>query len=266
LKKTRGEDIDGNNPNHKCSMHYWAEHGIAGRGVFLDYRAWAESIGRTYDAFDYHAISYDDLAAVGKAQGIDIRPSSQGGDIQVGDMLFVRGGFVADYNAKTVEEREIAARRHHVYGPEDKQRWAGVKQEEKMLDWLHDCWFSTVAGDSPTFEAWPSQAGESRDINHRKGVLLTEIETDYYLHEYILPLWGMPLGEMFDLEKLSAVCKKNQRWTFFVTSAPANCPGMCGYSSLFYQLLTGHLVPRGCELPWKRCRCSLKPWATGPGR
>ena len=47
---------------------------------------------------------------------------------------------------------------------------------------------------------------------------------DYFLHEHILALWGCPLGEMLDLEKLSRRCKEQNRWTFFVTSAPANCP------------------------------------------
>lgn len=126
----------------------------------LDYRGYAEKIGRKYDAFDYHGISFDDLLACGKDQDINILPASQGGDIQIGDLLFVRGGFVADYYSKTAEELGIAARRPHVYGPDDQQRWAGVKQETKTLDWLHDCWFAAVAGDSPTFEAWPSQTGE----------------------------------------------------------------------------------------------------------
>ena len=54
------------------------------------------------------------------------------------------------------------------------------------------------------------------------------IDADYYLHEHILALWGCPLGEMLDLEKLSRRCKEQDRWTFFVTSAPANCPGMFG--------------------------------------
>lgn len=52
--------------------------------------------------------------------------------------------------------------------------------------------------------------------------------TDKYLHEHILALWGMPLGEMFDLEKLAATCREKGRWTFFVTSSPANCPGGVG--------------------------------------
>lgn len=78
-----------------------------------------------------------------------------------------------------------------------------------MIDWLHDCWFSAVAGDAPSFEAWPTQAG-------------------WHLHEYLLPLWGNPIGEMFDLDKLAKTCKANNRWTFFVTSQPANVPGGVG--------------------------------------
>lgn len=45
-------------------------------------------------------------------------------------------------------------------GPDDGQRYAGIKQEEPMIDWLHDCYFAAVAGDSPTFEAWPTNQGE----------------------------------------------------------------------------------------------------------
>lgn len=88
--------------------------------------------------------------------------------------------------------------RPHAPGKDDGQRWAGVKQEEAMIDWLHDCYFAAVAGDAPSFEAWPSHE-------------------EYMLHEYILALWGMPLGEMFDLEKLSRTCREKKRWTFFVT-------------------------------------------------
>jgi len=40
-----------------------------------------------------------------------------------------------------------------------------------------------------------------------------------------MPQTGMPLGEMFDLEKLAATCREKNRWTFFVTSSPANCRG-----------------------------------------
>jgi hypothetical protein len=119
-------------------------------------------------------------------------------------LLFIRSGFISTYYTKTPDERAAAALRPHALGTEDGQRWAGIKQEEVMIDWLHDCYFAAVAGDAPSFEAWPSHES-------------------YMLHEYILAMWGMPLGEMFDLEALSQICKEKGRWTFFVTSSPSNC-------------------------------------------
>lgn len=111
------------------------------------------------------------LRACGLAQGIDIRPASAGGSILPGDMLFVRAGFVEVYHSKPADERTALALRPHVHGPNDPQRWAGLEQEDAVVDWLHDCYFAAVAGDSPTFEAWPSQK-------------------EMCLHEYILALWG----------------------------------------------------------------------------
>lgn len=85
-----------------------------------------------------------------------------------------------------------------------------------MIDWLHDCYFAGVAGDAPAFERWPTQES-------------------YHLHEYILSLWGMPLGEMWNLERLAAKCRELGRWTFFLTSAPANVPGM------LHPIISSHL-------------------------
>jgi hypothetical protein len=72
---------------------------------------------------------------------------------------------------------------------------------------------------------------------------------DYHLHEYILALWGMPLGEMLDLEKLAAKCRERNRWFFFFSSAPANCPGMLipspedmgGANILCLQVVSAHM-------------------------
>ena len=35
----------------------------------------------------------------------------------------------------------------------------------------------------------------------------------------------MPIGELWDLEKLAEECKKRGRWTFFLTSSPLNLRG-----------------------------------------
>lgn len=129
--------------------------------MLLDYRTYADKKGIQYDSFIDHRIPYEELYLCGKDQGLDIRPQAQGGDIKIGDILFIRSGFVEKYHqVKSSEEWSKIALRPHVIGPDDQQRWAGVAQEEKMLDWLHDCYFAAVAGDSPSFEAWPTNRGE----------------------------------------------------------------------------------------------------------
>lgn len=198
---TKGSDVTGPTANLKCSVHHWAEHGIAGRGVLLDYWTFAAIKGISYSPFETYSISYGDLVACGKHQGLDIRPVAQGGDIRPGDILFVRSGFNACYRQLDVPAR-IALRNKKGSAI----TFAGLKQEEMMLDWLHDCYWAAVSGDAPSFEAWPTQE-------------------KYHLHESILALWGMPLGEMLDLELLSEKCKERGTWTFFFTSAPANVPG-----------------------------------------
>ena len=163
---THGEDFTGSKANLKCSIHYWSDHGIAGRGVLLDYRSYAQKKGIQYDSYDTYRISYEELYQCGKDQGIDIRPQAQGGDIKPGDLLFIRSGFIEAYYSKTSEEQERLALRPQHFGPEDGQRYAGVAQEDAMLDWLHDCYFAAVGGDAPAFEAWPSNKGEDEIMDH----------------------------------------------------------------------------------------------------
>lgn len=204
-------DIMGDKANTKGGVQAWADHGFAGRGVLIDYWGYVNEKGneeKRYDPFDSHGISFEELVTCGKAQGLDIRPASQGGNIHIGDVLLVRTGFVDTYHGASDEKRRQAALRGHRHdAPKDEtQRWAGLAQSQDTLTWLHDSYFAAVGGDAPAFERWPS--AES-----------------YHLHEYILALWGLPLGEMLDLERLSKQCRAQKRWTFFFNAAPVNCPG-----------------------------------------
>lgn len=46
---TTGTDINGPLPDpQKCGIHHWAEHGIVGRGILLDYWAYANENGIIY--------------------------------------------------------------------------------------------------------------------------------------------------------------------------------------------------------------------------
>jgi len=66
-----------------------------------------------------------------------------------------------------------------------------------MLRFLWDNHFAAVASDAMAFEAYPAHP--------EKG----------FMHEVILGLWGMPIGEFFFLEKLAEECRKDGVYEFF---------------------------------------------------
>lgn len=74
-----------------------------------------------------------------------------------------------------------------------------------MMEFLWEN-FSACAGDHPSWEAWPTQK-------------------DWALHEVMLAGWGMPIGELWDLEKLADECERQKRWSFFLCSKPVYVPG-----------------------------------------
>jgi kynurenine formamidase len=92
--------------------------------------------------------------------------------------------------------------------------YPGLEGSEESLRWLWNTHFAAVAADSPGFEAWSAGLGDSGE--------------QYRMHEVILSGFGLPIGELFDLEALAEECKRQQRWTFFVTSMPLNVPGGVG--------------------------------------
>ena len=175
-------------------IHVWVENGgIVGRGVLLDYQSWAESQGMTTNDFALttHSIKPADLYAVAEVQGVSFQP---------GDILFVRSGYVKAFNSLSEKEAQKL-----VVTPNPPA--IGLESSKETLRWIWDSQFAAVAGDHPSFEAWPCQ------------------DTEYLLHEWLLAGWGVPIGELFDLETLAVECKKRKKWSFFFSSVPLKVPG-----------------------------------------
>ena len=185
------EDISGSEHSTRNGIDQWSKRGgIVGRGILLDYLAWAEGQGIQYSPIERHAISESDLEAVAAWQGTKF---------EVGDILLVRSGFVKWHKDASYSERKA--------GTADGSHWAGVEGTETSIEWFWNHHFSAVGGDANVFEAWPARNEQVR------------------LHDVFLAMWGMPIGEMFDLDELAEVCKRHNQWSFFFTSAPLNFPG-----------------------------------------
>ncbi|EQB47859.1 hypothetical protein CGLO_12961 [Colletotrichum gloeosporioides Cg-14] len=184
------DEISGERPNLRNGIQEWSKRGgVVGRGVLLDYVAWAEKRGIEYSAASKHCISHLDLEAIAEEEGLKLR---------VGDILMIRTGWIKWYNESTSDERVAGCKTNHNY--------IGVEGTAESIKWLWDHHFSALVGDNMAFEAWPA-------------------EGPYRIHDNALALWGTPLGELWDLEELADQCKKHGRWSFFVTSCPLNVAG-----------------------------------------
>ncbi|KAL3455432.1 putative cyclase-domain-containing protein [Aspergillus heterothallicus] len=192
-----------NSPNSTVNgLDGWSEKAIAGRGVLVDYASWIAE--RQQDDPES-----EELPSTGTPQGL----STQGitvADIEAilaktnvtlrtGDILFIRTGYLAAYLAL-----DDAGRQGLVTSP---HAWPGLAQSEETTRWLWEKQFAGIAADNPGLECVPP------------------LDETWQLHPILLAGWGTPIGELFDLEALAETCKRQQRWTFFVTSVPLNYRG-----------------------------------------
>lgn len=184
----------------RLGIQSWARHGICGRAVLLDVWGYlqAKAAGggdfMPYDPMTSHAISVDLLQEVARAQGVRFRQA---------DILLVRLGFTQRYLRATPAEREQWEARSAA----GKEELAGLEQGQAMLEFLWDHHFAAVGSDMPALERWPAPRGAT------------------YLHETLLTFFGMPIGELFDLERLVEHCRATRRWSFFLSSWPLNLHG-----------------------------------------
>lgn len=163
--------------------------GIVGRGVLLDYHSWASAHGIAHPAFASTSIPLADLVQVAESQNVVFRP---------GDILFVRSGYSDAYDAASAEQIDALTT------PEKVPESIGVQSCEETLRWIWDRGFTAVAGDMPAWEAWPCQ------------------DRRFWMHEWLLAGWGLPIGELFNLENLAAECARKKKWSFFFSSMPLN--------------------------------------------
>ncbi|SNX88153.1 uncharacterized protein MEPE_06864 [Melanopsichium pennsylvanicum] len=118
-------------------------------------------------------------------------------ELRTGDVLLLRTGVVRWFEQASDEEK--------MKGLIENDNFPGIEATEEVKRWIWNSHFAAVASDNMSFEFGP--------------------HGDLWLHEWILPMFGCPIGELFDLERLSQACQKHQRWTFFLTSAPIRVEG-----------------------------------------
>ncbi len=180
----------------KLGIDVAARRGIVGRGVLLDVARHRAASGRPLDCAASEPITVADLEAARETQRVEI---------QTGDVLLIATGWLKWYMTETTpEQRTSMSDRNQLQAP-------GIAATEDMAAYLWDSHVAAVAADNPALEAWPPHNS-----------------TGGFLHQRLIPLLGLPIGELWWLDDLAAACAADGRYEFLLTSAPLNVPGGVG--------------------------------------
>ena len=203
-----GEEFHAGTP--RLGVNRFAERGIVGRGVLVDVARYRASIGRPIDHAAAEVFPISDVADAAASQGVVFAD---------GDILLLRTGWISHH---AVERRQAGAASGEPF------RASGLAASHETLEWLWDHRFSVVATDNFAVEAWPApenspllsgaeQRGELERSNH-SGLM----------HRVMIPLLGMVLGELWDLDALADLSAADDRWTCMVVASPLNLTGGAG--------------------------------------
>lgn len=186
------------------SIARYAERGIAGRFVLADVARWRAAAERPIAFDESEAIAVSDLEATLEAAGVQVEP---------GDVLLVRTGWIAGYEAASpATRRTLAAAGQELRAP-------GLAGTEATAAWLWDRRVAAVGADCPALEVLPSGPWRSAD---------PESTYEHYLHFRIIALLGMAVAEMLWLEDLAADCATDGIFSGLFTAAPLNKAGGAG--------------------------------------
>ncbi len=169
-----------------------ARRGIAGRGVLADVARYYDRLGKRINYTKPESIPLEDVQAT---------LAHQESPLCYGDVLLIRIGWTKFYLSASTETKEELAKETVV---------PGIEGSKRVARWLWDNHLAAVASDSPALEALPKSEGQD------------------FLHFHMLAFFGMPIGEMWNLEGLAEDCAEDRRYDFFITSAPLNIPGGVG--------------------------------------
>jgi len=183
------------------TLNHWHKRGgLVARGVFIDYKRYADEEGIKFNPFDADTFTTEDIEKVAKKQGVEFKH---------GDVIIIRSGFTEGLTDISAEKQAELMGTH---------RACGVTGDVETAKWFWNKHFAAVAGDMIAFERLPPKKPDGTD-----GTV-----AELVLHQYFLSLFGMSIGELWDLKALSEKCKELGRYSFLLTSAPLNVPGSIG--------------------------------------
>ena len=179
-----------------------AAAGIVTRGVLIDVPSFRASTGRACRADQRDPVTTGEIEAICAWEHVELQP---------GDILLLRTGWLAWYMGLDETGREgLKGSLHNEEGGLD---CPGLASGVATAEWLWDHGIAAVAADNPALE-----------------VLRVEREVGF-LHRFLIPMLGMPIGEYWYLEDLHQACLRDSRFTCCLFSQPLKVPRAAGSPS-----------------------------------
>ncbi len=179
-----------------------AEQGIVTRGVLIDVPAFRAAHGRDCPADQREPVSVQEIDAICAWERVRLRP---------GDILLLRTGWLAWYLA--LDEAGRSRLKGSLHNGDGGLDCPGLASGVATAQWLWDHQVAAVAADNPALE-----------------VLRVEPEVGF-LHRFLIPMLGMPIGEFWYLEGLHQACLDDRRFTCCLFSQPLRMPRAAGSPS-----------------------------------
>jgi kynurenine formamidase len=182
-----------------------ARRGIAGRGLLIDVAAFRDAHGHPIDQTTAEHIPVADLEGALEWQGSEVLP---------GDILLIRTGWLGAVRAPDAVRPVVP-------------RSPGLAPRIETAAWLWDHRVALAAADNIALEAWPP--GESEVVVEAEvsGRMARSSHTGM-LHRVLIPLLGLTIGELWDLDALAVACQQRGAYDIFVTAEPLDFPGGVG--------------------------------------
>ena len=188
-------------------INRWAEHGIVGRAVLLDVERYLAASGDAVDQRTGRAFGVDVLNATAAAQEVEIG---------IGDMVLIRTGWLHFVLHELSVEDRVTLR--------NRPRCPGIDQHESVMRWLWEHKVPLLAADNIAVEAIPTSS-QSPFLSGEERAVENKGPTAGMFHSVAIPLLGIALGELWNLDTLAEDCVGDRVWEFFLAAKPLNLVG-----------------------------------------
>ncbi|WP_433754804.1 cyclase family protein [Nocardia sp. CA-135398] len=182
-------------------VNRWAEQPIVGRGVLIDLGRYRQGLEHPIDHRGGEPLDIGLL---------DDALAAQGTRLQTGDLLLLRTGWAHWYlNEATADEQECIRAT---------KTCTGLAQSPQAIEWFAEHRVALAASDTFALERLPAVPGSPFGADTDHGMM----------HQELIALLGLPIGELWKLDELGADCATDGRYDCLLTVKPLNLTGGVG--------------------------------------